>query len=156
VLTLLLSGLSGWLLLVLLGATTAMPRVLGRAGGAATGPALMTPRPNGRRAGYLERLWPHYWAGAAIGGLVVVHAWVAMSGTLARRVDATGLDLATAALVAILVQLSIGLRLRHPARPDRRSLRRVHRGLVVLNLVLVAGHVLLDTPGLAVLRVAAG
>jgi hypothetical protein len=81
---------------------------------------------------------------------------MAMSGTLARRVDATGLDLATAALVAILVQLSIGLRRRDPARSDRRSLRRVHRGLVVLILVLVAGHVLLDTPSLAVLRVAAG
>ena len=141
---------------MLLGATTTLPRVLGRAAVAAPGPGRVAPSStSGRRSGYLERLWPHYWAGAAIGVLVVVHAWVALSGTLARRVDATGLDLATAALVAILVQLSLGLRLRDPARRDRRSLRRFHRGLVVLILVLVAGHVLLDTPGLAVLRVAA-
>ena len=43
-LTLLLSGLSGWVLLVLLGATTALPRALGRAGRAASGPARMVPR----------------------------------------------------------------------------------------------------------------
>ena len=144
-LTYLLTGTSGWVLVVLIGATTTLPYLVRR-------PRLLGVHVPGPRRGYLERLWPHYRIGYAIGVLAVLHAWIPMSAGLGGRVDQTGLYVATVALGAIAIQVSIGYRLREPRRRDRLRLRRMHVSLMAIILILVAGHVWLDGSLMSLLR----
>jgi hypothetical protein len=88
---------------------------------------------------------PHYWLGYAIGGLVLAHAWVSMSAGFATHVDATGLYLATGALVLIILQVAVGLRLRERGRRNHRQLRRLHFFTMVAILTTAAAHIVLDS-----------
>ena len=121
-----LSAASGWLLLLLLAVTIALPYLLRRRPGA-----------------FPRRMRPHFWAGFAVPVLTVAHLAPSMTSPWIRTVDAVGLDLASLALLLVLLQVALGARLRRP-RTGRRALRRAHLATMLGIVVLVAGHVALN------------
>jgi hypothetical protein len=121
-----LSAVSGWVLLALLAVTIALPRLLRRRSGA-----------------FLRRMRPHFWAGFAVPVITLAHLAPSMTAPWIRTVNAAGLDLASLALVLILVQVVIGARLRQ-ARTGRTGLRRAHLLTMVGITVLAGAHVALN------------
>jgi hypothetical protein len=121
---------SGWGLVTVLALTAWLPFALRRVA---------------RAPGVGDPLRPHY----AVGGLIVVlawaHGWVSMAGGVARRGDGTGLQLATMALLLILVETGLGLFLRARGGGSRATLRTGHRAVAWVLGALVLGHVALDT-----------
>ena len=135
---LLFTGISGWILVVLVAATALLPFAVRRA-------ELAGPRPGVRARTFLERLRPHCFLGYAIAGLLLLHGWVAIDAGLGERVQSLGLNLAGVALVLIGLQMLLGLRLRDPRRRDRPRLRRIHL-ITTLAIVVTAGaHIALNS-----------
>lgn len=75
---------------------------------------------------YLQRMWPHYWAGYALVILSVVHAWIPMSGGHMGSANRTGLSIGTLALCLLLLQLLLGLVLQEANLESRALTRRWH------------------------------
>ena len=130
---LLFTSLSGWVLVVLLGATVALPYLL-------RGRAVVAP---GDRTPFLVRLRPHFWLGYALAPLTLAHLWPAMSGGWLRGADRPGLYLASGAFLLLFAQVALGRRLR-TVRRGRRSLRRLHFWTMAALGLLALGHVALD------------
>ncbi len=100
---------------------------------------------NGWNLPYLERMRPHYWIGLTIAGLTLVHAGVAMSGTIGSGgVYAAGLWIATGGLFFVLGQASIGMRLRTLRGAERLRLRRTHFRFMVSIVVAAIAHIALN------------
>ncbi len=137
-LPLLFTGISGWVLVVLLGGTTALPYAL-RRGVFAEWQTSRPPHP------YLQRMRPHYVLGYAVAGVVLAHAWLSMGAGSAKREATIGLYFATGALVLIVVQVCVGLRLRERGRLDRKQLRRVHFVTMAAVLSTAAAHIALNS-----------
>jgi hypothetical protein len=138
-----ITSLSGWIQIPLFCALVPLPYLL-------RGKPLRTA---GRRARpFLERMRPHYWIGFAIGILTLLHAVVPMSSGLAQGTSATGLELATAALILVPIQLLLGVSLRNPRLPDRRLVRRWHFWVMAALAVLGLVHVWLNSALLQTLR----
>jgi len=123
---------TGWALMVLLLATIFYPFLL-RSG--LLGPV----QP------FLKRMRLHYWLGYSVAGIVIIHLWIPMSAGLAGRVNATGLYLATVALILIFVQVSLGRRLSWPKLSTRRVVRRWHFWVMVGIVAFVLGHIALNS-----------
>jgi hypothetical protein len=132
-----LGELSGWVVAAMVALTIPLPYVLrGR---------LLAPAGWGGIS-YMVRLRPHYGIGYTIAGLGVLHAGLAMSSPLPFGSGgyATGLWVATGAILLVIGQATVGHRLRSLRGEERLRLRRTHFRLMVL---LVAGglvHVLLN------------
>jgi hypothetical protein len=124
------TALSGWLATLLLGAGVSLPYVIRSAR------QIAIP--------YLVRLRPHYWLGFTIPIVGFVHAWLPMSAGHIRGFNRTGLLLATAALVAMLWQIGLGLSLRNAEVPTRRKIRPLHFWTMVVTVGLVATHIVLN------------
>jgi hypothetical protein len=139
-LTFALVSSSGWLMMVLLLAIGLYPFVL-RAG--MLGPI----QP------FLTRMRLHYWLAYICAGLLLVHLWVSTSGPLMQSAEATGLDLATLAMVLFVAQIVLGLCLRSPTLSRRRSVRRSHFWLMLALLACVLAHVALNSGTLRLLFV---
>jgi hypothetical protein len=75
--------------------------------------------------------------------LVVAHLTPSMASPWIRTVNGTGLDVASLALLLVVIQVLLGVRLRR-ARTGRRPLRAAHRATMVAITVLVAGHIALN------------
>ena len=117
----LLGGMSGWLSVFLLVAVAMLPYVLrptklGRRFMPASAP----------REPYLRRMQPHYWLAYAATALSFVHAWMVMSRGRMPRTSMTGLYIATAALLWLVVQAATGLTLQQRALAGRKGIRRWH------------------------------
>ncbi len=123
---LLLTGASGWLLVLLLALTV--------------------------RLAYRHRRPWHYWVGYSIAGLTLVHSWMPMTPGLAGRAHKAGLEIATLAFLLVLIEVGLGLWLRRRGTPKRAALRRVHFWVMVGLCVLVAVHVGLDSALLGTFR----
>ena len=91
---------------------------------------------------FLTRLRAHYWIGYAVAGLSLAHAWVPMRSGYMKRTDVTGLWFATVALLLLFLQALVGLTLRAPQLPARRSLRSLHFWGMAAIVVLVGAHIL--------------
>lgn len=127
-----ITSVTGWALMVLLLATIVYPFLLRR--------GLLGPvQP------FLTRMRFHCWLGYSIAGIVLVHLWIPMSVGLAGRVNATGLYLATGALILIFIQVSLGRRLSWPKLSMRRVVRRWHFWVMVGIVVFVLGHIALNS-----------
>lgn len=86
----------------------------------------------------------HFLVGYGLPVLVLVHSWPSMAGGWAGQVNSTGLYAATIALVLLLAQLSIGLRLKEA--PGRKfQLRRVHLGGMAAIASLILVHISLNS-----------
>lgn len=131
---LVLTGASGWVLVLLLPLTIALPFVLRRRTRrtADEGPA-----------GGRWRL--HYWLGYGIAALAAAHAVVPTSTGLALRANAAGLYLATAALLLVFIQVFVGLLLREPSLRNRPVMRRWHFWGMAGIVVLALGHIALNS-----------
>jgi hypothetical protein len=124
---------SGWVLVMLLPVTIALPFLARRARRGLTGPPLR------------QRLHPHYWLGYVIAAIVVVHAGVSTGTGAALRADAPGVYLATGALLLVFVQLFLGLLLREPSLRRRTVVRRRHVWVMAGIVALALGHIVLNS-----------
>jgi len=134
-----LAGTGGWLAAILLCTVALLPYLLRR-----TRASIwlgMAPASNGF---YLRRMWPHYWLAYAATGLSVMHAWVLMSKGRALRTSSAGLNLATLALLLLLLQIVMGRSLQQTSLTDRKSVRRWHFWTMAGVVLLVAAHVWLN------------
>ena len=123
------SALSGWLAVFLLCAGASIPRVAR---------ALLDP------VSFSQCMRGHYRLGWAIPLLAFAHAWIAMSGGLARVVNLAGLWLATAAWLGMLLQAALGASLREKTGADRRTAKRWHFALMALIGASTVAHVVLN------------
>ncbi len=127
-----ITSVTGWVLIVLLTATTVYPFLL-RSG--VLGPV----QP------FLQRMRLHYWLGYSITAIVLVHAWISMSGKIAGSVNTIGLYLATGALLLVFAQITLGRQLSWPKLSMRRVIRRWHFWVMMGIVLLVLGHVALNS-----------
>jgi hypothetical protein len=138
-----LTSVSGWILIPLFGMVVSLPYLL-------RGKAFRTA---GVRAGpLLARMRPHYWIGFAIAGLTLLHAVVPMSSGPMRGVNVTGLYLASAALILVIVQVFLGVNLRNPRLPNRRLVRRWHFWVMAAMAGAGLVHIWLNSPLLQTIR----
>ena len=126
------TALSGWTAFLLFAAGLALPYLFRRT------------RAGGRP--FLKRLWPHYRIGYALPVVAFVHAWLPMQTGNVRGMNMTGIWLATAALLLILWQITLGLLLRNPLQSSRRSLRTIHFWTMALLAGLILAHIALNRP----------
>ena len=82
-----------------------------------------------RKAPYLRRLWPHFWAGYLILALTVLHVGAAMGAM--QRASSTGIKAATAAFFLLILEIVLGLTLKEERLVERRGLRRIHFWVMV-------------------------
>lgn len=126
------TALSGWAGAMLFGSGLTMPYLLRGVSRA--------------KAPYLRRLWPHYWL-AYIALLVSsAHAWLAMRSGKMHGINPSGVWIATIALLIILWQIAVGLMLRDPTQPNRRTLRRTHFWTMTLVAGIIVVHIALNRP----------
>jgi hypothetical protein len=130
---------SGWIAAILIGMEMVLPYLLRR-----SWLSLRLGIAQGFGAPYLKRMWAHYWVGYLVAGLSFVHAWVPMQTGHMRRANMTGLWLATAALLLLLVQLALGVALQDGRLRERRVIRGWHYWVMVATVLLVVGHVWLN------------
>jgi len=133
---------SGWGLVVLLAATIALPYLI-----RSRLFALQDESP----VSWRTRLHPHYWLGYVGAGIVLAHAWVPMRAGWAMRSNATGLYLASGALLLLCVQIVLGLRLRQTRGKWRRRLRRAHFWIMATAVALALGHIGLNSAAVRML-----
>jgi len=135
---LLLSVALGWIAVVLVMATTALPYLLrptalARALGLA-----------GSLAGNLvERMRPHMWLGYMILAVSGLHAVAAM-GSGSPRINPTGIGFATIALVLLCGQWLLGNRLMLRAIEQRQRVRRWHFGAMLGTFAAIFAHAYLN------------
>ncbi|HUO92854.1 MAG TPA: hypothetical protein VMU22_08025 [Rhizomicrobium sp.] len=84
----------------------------------------------------------HYVLGFAIPAFAMLHSLSTMSRL--QNISATGIWLATFALVALVAQVMLGTELRAPPWGQPRALRRWHLLIMIAATGLIAGHVVLD------------
>ncbi len=132
---LVVSSATGWLAAILVAVNISLPYLLrGRLLAAC-----------GWSVPYLDRMQPHYWIGVTIGGLSLVHAGVAMSGPMkVGNLYVAGLWIATGALMLVIGQLMVGMRLRTVRGAERLRLRRTHFRIMVGLVMTGAVHVVLN------------
>jgi hypothetical protein len=100
---------------------------------------------NGWSIPYLERMRPHYWIGATIAGLTLLHAGLTMTEPMrAGGLYGSGLWIATGGLLIVLGQASVGMRLRTLRGADRLRLRKTHFRIMVGLVVVGLLHILLN------------
>lgn len=87
---------------------------------------------------YLQRLWPHFWAGYVVLGLSLFHASTVMRAM--GRADTRGIWAATAAFFLILFEVLLGLSLREGVLAARKQLRRIHFWAMIFLVGSLATH----------------
>jgi hypothetical protein len=127
---------SGWVLVVLLTATIALPYLIR---------SRLFALEDESHVSWRTRLRPHYWLGYIGAGIVLAHTWVPMRAGWALQSNATGLYLASGALLLLCVQIVLGLRLRQTSGKQRRRLRRAHFWIMATVLALTLGHIGLNS-----------
>jgi hypothetical protein len=90
---------------------------------------------------FLTRLRAHYWIGYVVTALSFAHAWGPMRSGYMKRTDLTGLWFATVALLLLFLQILVGLTLRAPQLPARRSLRSLHFWGMAAIVALAGAHI---------------
>jgi len=93
------------------------------------------------RGRFALRMRPHYAIGYAALGLALVHFSASMGGM--SGADATGIWMASAALLGLGWQAVLGSNLQSPG-DFRQPLRRWHLLTFGAVVILIAGHVILD------------
>jgi thiosulfate reductase cytochrome b subunit len=87
----------------------------------------------------------HYLVGYAILFLILFHMTVSMTAGIAPGTNLVGIDVATAALLLVVIQVALGLTLRG-ARQNRRGLTRLHFAVMLGIVAFVLVHVFLNSP----------
>lgn len=134
-----ITSVTGWVMMVLLIAIIAYPFLL-RAG--FLGPI----QP------FLSRMRLHAWLAYSLGIALLIHIWFSMSSELALVVNTVGLYLATVAMFLVGAQILLGRTLSWPKLAQRRMVRRSHFWVMVGLVILILGHIVLDSAMLQVVR----
>jgi len=129
-----LSGLSGWVVALLLPLTIALALSRGRTTQLGIG-----------RFRFQPPMGLHYRLGFAIAALAFAHALIATGSGLALRAGTAGIYLATGALALVFVQLFLGLLLREPSLRRRPTVRRQHLWIMIGLVALALGHIALNS-----------
>lgn len=119
----------GWVAALLLVATVSVPYLVRAA------PASDAPR----------RRWMgvHFWIGPSVFLVAFIHAWLPMSAGVARQ-GLAGIWLATFALLVMVWQVAMGVRLRGSDVARRESRRRRHFWTMTAIVVLVLAHIAIN------------
>jgi hypothetical protein len=125
---------TGWIASILIGVEALLPYLLRR-----TRLSERLGITHDHQQPYLQRMWPHYWAGCLIAALAFAHAWIPMSAGRMPSTSLTGLWLATGALGLVFLQILFGLFLQQ-ARETRRILRVTHFWTMLVISALVLLH----------------
>src|SRR5258706_13388476 len=72
------------------------------------------------------RMWPHYWLGYLLPVLSFAHGWIPMQAHQMKGANGTGLQFASAALLLMLFQVTLGLFLKGSKPPERLRIRAWH------------------------------
>ena len=83
----------------------------------------------------------HQVLGYSILALAFVHMYISMGGGMAMKVNATGLNAATLALLLLLVQTTLGISRPRPSDAGYLIWRRVHFTVMLALVALVLVHV---------------
>ncbi|MBA2391902.1 MAG: hypothetical protein H0V70_04075 [Ktedonobacteraceae bacterium] len=134
-----ITSVTGWVMMVLLIAIIAYPFLL-RAG--FLGPI----QP------FLPRMRLHAWLVYSLGIALLIHIWFSMSSELALIVNTLGLYLATIAMFLVGAQILLGRTLSWPKLAQRRIVQRSHFWVMVGLVILILGHIVLDSAMLQVVR----
>jgi hypothetical protein len=135
--TFIFTSVSGWIASILICAAIVIPYMMRRSWlNSVLGTRAESTAP------FLTRLRAHYWIGYLVTGLSFAHAWVPMRAGYMKRSDIQGLWFATVALLLLFLQVFVGLTLRAPQVPNRRSLRSLHFWGMAAIVTLVAAHIL--------------
>ena len=133
--TLMVTGFSGWLLMLLLAVTIVLPFAMSRT-------RIAEPCVEGRGSNPAFKY--HYGLGYAIAFISFAHAWIPMSAGWGGRLNTAGLYAATIAWLLVYLQVAIGRRLRGPGRPRGYALRW-HFWVMVILVTFVLVHVILNS-----------
>lgn len=124
----LVTSISGFFAAYLVLYTTALPYLLRRL----------------RPAGGPRGMTLHYCVGYLIFGVLILHMLVSMQAGMARGADLMGLNLATVALLLVMLQVMLGTTLM-AGGPKARPLKILHVGLMLGILALSGLHVALNS-----------
>lgn len=119
----------GWLAVLLLAATVGIPYIA----------RITAPVPNPQRQGMAL----HFWIGPIVLIMAFVHAWLPMAAGVARQ-GLAGIWLATFALLMMVWQVALGLRLRSAGPTQQRSRRKLHFWTMGAIVVLVLAHIVIN------------
>ena len=97
-----------------------------------------------RPAGGLGGMPLHYCLGYLIFGVLMLHMLVSMQAGMARGADLTGLNLASVALLLVMLQVMLGTTLM-AGGSKARTLRAFHFSLMLGILALSVLHVALNS-----------
>lgn len=86
----------------------------------------------------------HYCIGYLIFGVLLLHMFVSMQAGMARGADLTGLNLATGALLLVMLQVMLGTTLM-AGGVKARPLRVLHFSLMLGIVGLSAAHIALNS-----------
>jgi hypothetical protein len=135
-----ITSITGWIACVLIGLEILLPYIFRKNRLS----VWLRTAANATSSPYLKRLWPHYWLGYLLLLLGLVHTVVPMQADHIRQWNMTGLWIATAALLLMLLQGALGLWLQDSKLSTRSLLRGWHYWLM-FGIVLLAGvHVWLN------------
>jgi hypothetical protein len=95
-------------------------------------------------AGQLQGMGLHYCVGYLIFGVLLLHMFVSMLAGMARGASLTGLNLATLALVLVMIQVMLGMTLMAGGRKSR-PLKALHLSLMLGIVALAVLHVALNS-----------
>ncbi|MBL8644456.1 MAG: hypothetical protein JNK21_11035 [Rhodospirillaceae bacterium] len=127
-----LTSSSGWAAAFMIIATVILAYALRPARGSAGGR-------------YIGRMQAHVWIGFAVLTATLVHVAASMRPELMRGADGVGLTLATVALGVLAVQVALGLKLNRFG-PGSAATRKVHFTAMLALVVLIALHVVMNSP----------
>jgi hypothetical protein len=130
----LLASITGWGAVFGVGIETGLPYMLRR-----RPPAISSGLPI-RSPSWRTRMWPHYWIGYALVGLVLAHTSIVMGPAMGRS-DSVGIWAATLALCLMFFQVGLGLILKSGSRRQQQA-RRLHFLSMIGFIALVLTHVL--------------
>ena len=89
-------------------------------------------------------LTAHAVIGLALPPLALAHGWCSMKLPGIRGTSASGLWIATAALLLLAAQAVTGMTVLRLREPQRIAIRRLHSAMAVLLAALAGAHVLLN------------
>jgi hypothetical protein len=86
----------------------------------------------------------HYTAGYAVAALTVLHAWLSISPQSHGTAFTVGVWIATGAMLLVLAQVAVGLRLRQLEGAERLRQRRLHLQILGVLAIAVVAHLVLN------------
>jgi len=132
----LITSISGFFAAFLVVFTAVLPYLLRRRTGlgGASAPA----------CGSLRGMGLHYCIGYLVFGVLLLHMLVSMQAGMARGVSLTGLNLATLALLLVMLQVVLGTTLM-AGGPKARPFKTAHVAILLGIVVLSAAHLALNS-----------